>query len=84
MREAGLTQEQLSKGNMLKIFGLTFIYSLLIATMMMPIVIHQFGAMGTIGGGAPMSFSQNLILNSCQNMERLTELSNMALSTDAC
>lgn len=53
MREAGLTQEELSKGNMLKIFGLTFIYSLLIATMMMPIVIHQFGAMGMIGGGAP-------------------------------
>lgn len=53
MRESGLTQEELSKGNMLKIFGLTFIYSLLIATMMMPIVIHQFGAMGMIGGGAP-------------------------------
>jgi len=27
MKEAGLTQEQLEKGNMLKIFGLTFVYS---------------------------------------------------------
>lgn len=53
MREAGLTKEQLSKGNMLKIFGLTFIFSLLIGMMMMPIVIHQLGAMGMIGGGAP-------------------------------
>jgi len=53
MRESGLTQEELSKGNMLKIFGLTFIYSLLIGMMMMPIVIHQLGAMGMIGGGAP-------------------------------
>jgi len=38
---------------MLKIFGLTYFYSLLIGMMMMPIVIHQFGAMGMIGGGAP-------------------------------
>jgi len=53
MREAGLTEDQLSKGNMLKIFGLSFIYSLLIGMIMMPIVIHQFGAMGMIGGGAP-------------------------------
>jgi len=53
MREAGLAEEELSKGNMLKIFGLTYIYSLFIGMMMMPIVIHQFGAMGMIGGAAP-------------------------------
>ena len=53
MREAKLTEEELSKGNMLKIFGLTYIYSLFIGMMMMPIVIHQFGAMGMIGGASP-------------------------------
>jgi hypothetical protein len=30
MKEAGLTQEELEKGNMLKIFGLTFIFSIFI------------------------------------------------------
>jgi len=29
MKETGLTQEELQKGNMLKIFGLTYIFSLL-------------------------------------------------------
>lgn len=50
MRENGLTEEQLSKGNMLKIFGLTFIYSLMIGMIMQSIVIHQFGALGMVGG----------------------------------
>ena len=52
MRETGLTQEQLSKGNMLKIFGLTFIFSLIIGMIMQPIIIHQFGALGMVGGYA--------------------------------
>lgn len=50
MKEAGLTQEQLEKGNMLKIFGLTFVYSLMLAFMMPTLVIHQMGAMSMIGG----------------------------------
>ncbi|MES2544885.1 MAG: DUF1761 domain-containing protein [Bacteroidota bacterium] len=50
MREAGMSQEQAEKGNMAKIFGLTFIYSLMIAFMMQMIVIHQFGALGMVGG----------------------------------
>jgi hypothetical protein len=50
MNEAGLTQEQCAKGNMLKIFGLTFIYSFMMAFMMQNIVIHQTGALGMIGG----------------------------------
>lgn len=50
MKEAGLTQEQLAKGNMLKIFGLTFVYSLMVAFMMHILVIHQMGALGMIGG----------------------------------
>ena len=50
MREAGITPEQGQKGNMLKIFGLTFVYSFMIAFFMPSIVIHQMGAMGMIGG----------------------------------
>lgn len=50
MKEAGLTEEQLKTGNMLKIFGLTFIFSLFITMMLQVLVIHQFGAFGMIGG----------------------------------
>ena len=50
MKEAGLTQEQAEKGNMLKIFGLTFVYSLMLAFMMPTLVIHQMGALSMIGG----------------------------------
>lgn len=48
--ENGLTKEELKKGNMLKIFGLTFIFSILFAFIMQMLVIHQFGALGMIGG----------------------------------
>ena len=50
MKEAGLTQEQLEKGNMLKIFGLTFVYSFMFAFMMPTLVIHQMGAISMVGG----------------------------------
>ncbi|QBN19743.1 DUF1761 domain-containing protein [Flavobacterium nackdongense] len=50
MKEAGLTAEQMRKPNMLKIFGLTFIYSLMLAFIMPVLVIHQMGPLGMIGG----------------------------------
>ena len=50
MKESGLTEEQLKKGNMLKIFGLTFIFSIMIAMIMQVLTIHQLGPMGMIGG----------------------------------
>lgn len=50
MKESGMTQEKSQQGNMLKIFGLTFVYSFMIAFMMPAIVIHQMGAMSMIGG----------------------------------
>lgn len=50
MKEAGMTEEQSKQGNMLKIFGLTFVYSLMLAFIMPTIVIHQMGAMSMIGG----------------------------------
>ena len=50
MREAGLTEEQLKKGNMLKIFGLTLILSVLISMVVMMLSVHQIGAYGMVGG----------------------------------
>lgn len=42
MHSAGLTEEQLKGANMLKIFGLTFILSLLFAFILQTMVIHQW------------------------------------------
>ncbi len=50
MRETGLTEEELKKGSMIKIFGLTFIFSVMIAMIMQILCIHQFGPLGMIGG----------------------------------
>jgi hypothetical protein len=50
MKEIGMTDEKAKQGNMLKIFGLTFIFSFLLALIMMPLTIHQFGALGMVGG----------------------------------
>lgn len=50
MKETGLTEEELANGNMLKIFGLTFIFSLLIVIIEMSLTIHQNGAYGMVGG----------------------------------
>lgn len=50
MKENNLTQEELKKGNMLKIFGLTYIFSLMITMTLMSLTIHQSGAIGMIGG----------------------------------
>lgn len=50
MQETGVTEEKAKQGNMLKIFGLTFLYSIMLAFVMQPLTIHQFGALGMIGG----------------------------------
>lgn len=50
MKETGLTQEDLTKGNMLKIFVLTYIFSLFIVIIESSLTIHQSGALGMIGG----------------------------------
>jgi hypothetical protein len=55
MKETGLTEEILAKGNMLKIFGLTFVFSLFLVMIEMQLTIHQFGAMGMIGGPGEIS-----------------------------
>ena len=50
MRENNLTEEQLRTGNMLKIFGLTYVFSLMITVILMAVTIHQTGAVGMVGG----------------------------------
>jgi hypothetical protein len=50
MNATGLTEDDLKKGSMLKIFGLTIILSLMMTMVVMSIAIHQTGAYGMIGG----------------------------------
>ncbi|HJY11633.1 MAG TPA: DUF1761 domain-containing protein, partial [Flavobacterium sp.] len=50
MRENNLTQEELRTGNMLKIFGFTYLFSLMITVVLMGLTIHQSGAVGMVGG----------------------------------
>nr|WP_281226672.1 DUF1761 domain-containing protein [Flavobacterium aquiphilum] len=55
MNETGLTREELQKGNMLKIFGLTYFFSLLIVIVEMTLTIHQSGAVSMVGGFAKVN-----------------------------
>lgn len=50
MNETGMTEEKAKQSNMLKIFGLTIIFSLMLAFMVPALVIHQMGALGMVGG----------------------------------
>lgn len=50
IREAGLTEEELKKGNIFKIFGLTVILSLMMTVVIMALAVHQTGAYAMIGG----------------------------------
>jgi hypothetical protein len=50
MKETGLTEEELKKGSMLKIFGLTFVFSVMFAMILQVLCVHQFGPLGMIGG----------------------------------
>ncbi len=50
MNEIGMTEEKAGQGNMAKIFGLTFVFALMLAFIMQPLTIHQFGALGMVGG----------------------------------
>ena len=49
-REAEMTEEKMKSGNMLAIFVLSFILSILLAFFVQTLTIHQFGALGMIGG----------------------------------
>ena len=48
-REAGVTDEMLQNGNMLKIMGLSYVYSFLVGLLLQMVVVHQFGLSGMFG-----------------------------------
>ena len=50
MKEAGLKQEDMKEFNMIKTFGLSIVYAFLISFILQMITIHQFGALGMVGG----------------------------------
>ena len=52
MREIGITEEKARQSNMIKVFGLTFVFAFMLAFMMPTIVIHQVGALQLAGGDA--------------------------------
>jgi Protein of unknown function (DUF1761) len=50
MKETGMTEEKAQQGNMMKIFGLTIVYSFLLAFMTQFLVVHEYGAFGMVEG----------------------------------
>ena len=50
MKECGITEEKAKQFNMLKVFGLTIVYSFMLAFILPTIVNHQMGAMGLFDG----------------------------------
>lgn len=52
---SGLNQEQLKGANMVKIFGLTFLFSLMIALAVNFLVIHQWSIYSILAGDPTMS-----------------------------
>lgn len=50
MKESGMTEEKMKGANMPMIFGLSIVYAFFIAFILQMLTIHQFGALGMIGG----------------------------------
>ena len=50
MKEAGLKEEDMKGANMFKMLGLSFLYAFFISFILQMLVIHQFGALGMVGG----------------------------------
>ena len=50
MKETGIMPKEREKPNLLKIFGGHFIYALLMTLIVQMLVIHQWGAVGMVGG----------------------------------
>ena len=55
IKEAGLTVDESQKENLFVIFGFTFVFSIFIGIIMQALTIHQFGALGMIGGGTKLA-----------------------------
>ena len=50
MKEAGLKEENMKDFNMIKVFSLSIVYAFLISFILQMLTIHQFGALGMVGG----------------------------------
>lgn len=50
MRESGMTEEKMKGANMAMIFGLSVVYAFFISFVLQMLTIHQYGALGMIGG----------------------------------
>ena len=50
MNETGMTEEKAKGANMAMIFGMAIVYAFFIAFILQVITIHQFGALGMVGG----------------------------------
>lgn len=50
MKESGLTEEKMKGGNMLLTFGVSLLYAFFISLILQMLTIHQFGALGMVGG----------------------------------
>ncbi len=57
MKEAGLNYADVKAGNLMKTLGLSFIYAFFIAFILQSLTIHQFGALGMVGGDATIAKS---------------------------
>jgi hypothetical protein len=55
MKESGTTEDKIKSANMVKIFGLAIVYAFLISFILQMLVIHQFGALGMVGGDATIA-----------------------------
>lgn len=50
MKESGMTEEKMKGSNMILIFGVSIVYAFFISFILQMLVIHQYGALGMIGG----------------------------------
>ena len=50
MKESGMTEEKMKGSNMALIFGLSVLYAFFISFILQMLTIHQFGALGMVGG----------------------------------
>jgi hypothetical protein len=50
MKESGVTEEKIKGGNMAVIFLSSLVYAFLITLILQVLVIHQYGAIGMVGG----------------------------------
>tara|TARA_R110001592_G_scaffold277335_3_gene544415 strand:- start:465 stop:950 length:486 start_codon:yes stop_codon:yes gene_type:complete len=50
MKAADMTEEKMKGANMVLVFGLSYLFSIILASALMGIVIHQWGVFSLVGG----------------------------------